>query len=100
MQVIRHAELQNDRAFLQQLAASLKSQTKLKMRVRSVHQLYIFVIFFLEALGMSLPTYSDLWDAIDPHQLGYKSLPAFERDFQRRRIQFGEILSAGDALYL
>jgi hypothetical protein len=84
--VIKEAELRNDQLFMEQLA---RAQTYLpKLRRRTVHRLYFYLLFMLENLGTQLPTERELWRILDPHGREYESLSAFERDFQRRREAF------------
>jgi len=64
-----------------------------KLSGRMVHHIYFYVLFLLEELGVQLPTMHELWQVLDPHGREYDSLSAFERDFQRRREAFTQMLS-------
>ncbi len=89
--VIKDAELMNDHSFLQQLARAQNYQPKL--RGRDIQHLYFYLLFLLEELGNSLPTGYELWRILDPRAREYDSLDAFERDFQRRRKDFEQMLN-------
>jgi hypothetical protein len=95
--VIRQAEFQNDQRFIEQLARAQEYQPKLS--VRTVHHLYFYMLFLIEKQRMPVPSLHELWRVLDPHGREYDSLSAFERDFQRRRSDFDQMLSAGDSQY-
>ena len=89
--VIKGAELINDHSFLQQLARAQNYQPKL--RVREIQHLYFYLLFLLEQMGTRLPKGYELWRILDPRAREYDSLDAFERDFQRRRKDFEQMLN-------
>lgn len=90
--VIKDAELMNDHSFLQQLARAQNYQPKIQ--VRDVQHLYFYLLFLLEKLGSThLPTGFELWRILDPHAREYDSQDAFERDFQRRRKNFEQMIN-------
>jgi hypothetical protein len=47
-------------------------------------------------VGILLPPLEELWNTIDPLGREYDSLAAFERDFQRRRQDFAQMISAAN----
>ncbi len=81
--VIRDAELRNDRAFLGQLARAVGYKPKLEWR-RSC-QLYLQVLF---ALGAQLPALPILHLRLDPEGKRFGSFEAFERFYERCRVDF------------
>ena len=83
VQVIREAELGNDRAFLGQLARALAYKPKLGWRRGC--QLYLQVLF---ALGTQLPSLPVLHLRLDPEGKRFGSFGAFERFFERCRADF------------
>jgi hypothetical protein len=88
--LIKKAELQNDHAFIAQLA---RAQTyKPKLSTREIQRLYFYQLFLMELGGLAIPTQHELWRALDPQGRQYGSLSAFERDFQRRRKAFDGML--------
>ncbi len=93
--VIRQAALQNDQEFLVQLANAQKYQPAL--RSRDLFHLYFYVLFFWEGLGQSIPRINELQRLLDPRGTKYEGPYAFERDLQRRRSEFWEMLSDGDS---
>ena len=95
--VIKEAELRNDRSFMEQLARAMEYRPKLSSRM--VYHLYFYVLFLLEKLGAQLPTMYELWQVLDPHGREYDSLSAFERDFQRRREAFVQMVSDAESQF-
>jgi hypothetical protein len=90
--VIKCAELMNDHSFLEQLARAQNYQPKL--RVREIQHLYFYLLFLLERMeNTRLPKGYELWRILDPRAREYDSLDAFERDFQRRRRGFEQIIT-------
>ena len=89
--VIKKAELLNDHSFLDQLARA--QEYKFKLKVRSLHHLYFHVLFLMEQNGPPLPTLHELSRVLDPHGREYESLESFERDFQRRREDFQQMVA-------
>lgn len=88
--LIKKAELQNDRAFMKQLA---RAQVFVpKPATREIQRLYFYQLFLMEQAGIQLPTQHELWRILDPRGRQYRSLTAFERDFQRRRKAFERML--------
>jgi hypothetical protein len=92
--VIRKAFLQDDVNFIAQLRRAMGCWPKL--RRRDTMRMYLFILFLFEHWGMHLPTLNELWSTLDPFGSEYESLSAFERDFQRRRTDFNEILVSGE----
>jgi hypothetical protein len=92
---IRKAELQDDQGFTKQLTKALEYQPTL--RRRGVFRVYYYILFLLEASGVLLPSLNELWSTLDPHGREYDSLSAFEKDFQRRRRDFGRMFAFADA---
>lgn len=88
--LIKKAELQNDRAFMKQLARAQIFVPKLS--TREIQRLYFYQLFLMEQAGVQLPTQHELWRILDPRGRQYRSLSAFERDFQRRRKAFERML--------
>ncbi len=88
--VIRRAQMQNDHHFSAQLTRAQEYRPNTK--VRDLHQLHFQWLFLIEGYGTRLPTLEELWNVLDPHGRTYESLQAFERDFQRRRKGFREML--------
>jgi hypothetical protein len=89
--LIKKAELQNDHAFMKQLARAQTYETRLS--VREMQRLYFYQLFLMEQRGISLPTQHELWRVLDPQGRQYRSLSAFEKDFQRRRKAFEWMLN-------
>jgi hypothetical protein len=81
--VIRDAELQNDRAFLGQLARALAYKPKLGWR--RACQLYLQMLF---ALGTQLPALPVFQLRLDPEGKRFRSFAAFEKFFERCRAEF------------
>ncbi|MBI3477559.1 MAG: hypothetical protein HY010_17640 [Acidobacteria bacterium] len=94
-QLIKKAELRNDHAFMEQLARAQTYTTRLS--AREMQRLYFYQLFLMEQGGISLPTQHELWRVLDPQGRQYRSLSAFEKDFQRRRRAFGRMLNDMDA---
>ena len=88
---IRKAELQNDRAFSKQLVRAQMFVPKLS--AREMQHLYFYQLFLMEHAGTPVPTQHDLWRILDPRGSEYRSLSSFERDFQRRRRAFDQMLN-------
>jgi hypothetical protein len=93
--VIKQAALQHDQEFLVQLAKAQKYQPAL--RSRDLFHLYFYVLFFCEELGQSLPRIDELQRLLDPRGTKFEGPYAFERDLQRRRVQFREMLTNGES---
>jgi len=89
--LIKKAELQNDHAFMKQLARAQIFVPKLS--TREMQRLYFYQLFLTEQAGIQLPTQHELWRILDPRGRQYRSLSAFERDFQRRRKAFERMLN-------
>jgi hypothetical protein len=81
--VIRSAELQDDRTFIDQLKRALAYEPR--VRRRGAQHIYYYVLCLLEKQGFMLPSLDELWSMLDPYAREYGSLAAFEKDFQRRR---------------
>lgn len=92
--VIRKAELQEDQKFLEQLQRALDYQARLDSR--QAWHVYYYILFLLELWGVSLPSQPELWSTLDPLGREYDSLSAFEKDFQRRRLDFTRMLMTAD----
>jgi hypothetical protein len=88
--VIKDAESRNNRAFINQMARAMEYQPRLTRR--GARHSYFTILFFLADLGIALPTLHELWRILDPIGREYESLSAFERDFQRRRIDFNHVI--------
>ena len=93
--VIRQASLQNDREFLGQLANAQRYQPVL--RTRDLFHIYFYVLFLWEELGQALPRMDELQRLLDPRGTKFVGVYAFERDLQRCRAQFQEMLANGEA---
>jgi len=90
--VITQAEMLNDYNFLDQLTRAQEYRFKPKMR--GLHHLYFHLIFMIGHFGAPLPkTRLELLRILDPHGKEYKSLESFERDFQRQREDFWQMLA-------
>jgi len=89
--VIRQAEMLNDRYFLDQLTRA--QEYRLKPKVRALHHLYLHLLFMIERFGVPLPTMHELWRILDPRTTEYESLQSFERDVERRRIDFDQMVA-------
>jgi hypothetical protein len=93
--VIKQAALQNDQEFVVQLANAQKY--KAVLRSRDLFHLYFYVLFLCEELGQSLPRIDELQRLLDPNGTKFEGPYAFERDFQRRRVEFREMLINGNS---
>jgi hypothetical protein len=91
--VIKHAELQDDYRFLMKLKNAVG---RVSLRRRDAMHFYCYVLMALEQLGVSIPTHEEVRNAIDPCGLEYESSGAFERDFGRRRCDLLKML--GEAI--
>ena len=90
--VITQAEMLNDHNFLDQLTRAQEYRFKPKMR--ALHHLYFHLMFMIEHFGVPLPkTRLELLRILDPHGTEYKSLESFERDLQRQREDFWQMLA-------
>jgi hypothetical protein len=92
--VIKKAELQDDHVFVKQLKTAVSYQAT--PHRRNVMHILFYILLLLELRGVSLPTLQELWFTFDPHGREYESLSAFEKDFQRRRNDFGRMLAAAE----
>jgi hypothetical protein len=92
---IRKAALQDDADFMAQVQRALKY--KRRIHRREVLHFYLFNLFLFEHLGITLPPVNDLWKRLDPFGSEYKTLQAFEKDMQRRRDDFEQIVKSGAA---
>ena len=92
--VIRDAALQEDQDFFNQLAHA--QTNKMTVRVRDLFHIYFYVLFLWESLGRPLPRIDELQRLLDPRGKKYKGLYAFEKDFQRGRAEFREMLANGE----
>jgi len=88
-QVIRGAELRNDRYFLGQLASALRYKPKTNWRVGC--RLYLYAMWILR---VEMPSLTALWHRVDPDGNHFASFDAFERFVQRARKEF-ERMQAG-----
>jgi hypothetical protein len=89
--VIRNAGLQNDQQFLDELARAQKFQPQLHRR--DLVHIYFHWLFFTEAMGQSLPRCDELQRLLDPNGTIFEGLYAFERDLQRQREHFRNMLT-------
>jgi hypothetical protein len=89
--LIKKAELQNDQAFMKQLARAQVFVPKLPPR--EMQRLYFYQLFLMEQAGIELPPQSELWRILDPRGQEYDTLSSFERDLQRRRKSFMQMLN-------
>jgi hypothetical protein len=89
--LIRQAEMLNDRNFMDQLTRAQEYRFKPKMR--ALHRLYLHLLFMIERFGVPLPPMHDLWRILDPHGREYNSLQSFERDVERRRVDFDQMFT-------
>ena len=90
--VITQAEMLNDHNFLDQLTRA--QEYPFKPKLRALHHLYLQLLFMIEQFGAPLPkTKHELLNILDPRTKEYKSLEAFERDFQRQREDFWQMLA-------
>lgn len=90
---IRKAALQDDVDFMGQVQRALKY--KRRIHRREILRFYLFTLFLFETFGIPLPPINDLWRRLDPLGSEYKTLQAFEKDVQRRRADFEQILEFG-----
>jgi hypothetical protein len=93
--VIREAEVRNNQLFINSMARALEYEPR--FTCRGARHSYFTVLFLLEGAGLMLPTLHELWRVLDPHGREYESLSSFERDFQRRRSAFNQVLATLDA---
>lgn len=89
--VIRQAEMLNDRYFLDQFTRA--QEYRFKPKIRALHHLYLHLLFMIERFGVPLPRMEELWRILDPHTREYKSLQSLERDVERRRIDFDQMVA-------
>lgn len=90
----RTAGLNDDTRFLAQLQRA--SNYRHKTRRRDLLRLYIFVLITCERFGVPIPHLSELWTKVDPFGREYKSLAAFEKDFQRCRRELENMIKAAE----
>ncbi len=88
--VIRDAQLRNDRAFLGQLARAVAYKPKLGWRRGC--QLYLQVLFACRA---QFPALSALHLRLDPEGKKFGSFAAFERFYERCRVDFLQLQKIG-----
>lgn len=89
---IKRADLQEDKRFIEQIKRALEYQPRI--RRRKIQHVYYCLLFLFERWGIPLPPLEELWSTVDPLWREYKSLAAFERDFQRRRQDFTRMMNA------
>ena len=92
-ETIRKAALQDDADFMAQVQRALKY--KRRVHRRELLHFYLFNLFLFEQLGIALPPINELWQRLDPFGREYKTLQAFEKDVQRRRDDFEQIVKSG-----
>jgi hypothetical protein len=85
-QVIRRAELQNDRMFLGQLARAVTYKPKTNWRQGCRLYIYMFCM-----LGVEMPTSTALWHRVDPDGKQFASFDGFEKFVERSRKEFDQI---------
>jgi hypothetical protein len=85
-QVIRRAELQNDRIFLGQLARAVTYKPKTNWRQGCRLYIYMFCM-----LGVEMPSSTTLLHRVDPDGKHFASSGAFERFVERTRKEFDRI---------
>jgi len=85
-QVIRRAELQNDRSFLGQLARAVTYKPKTNWRQGC--RLYLYMLCML---GVEMPSLTALWHRVDPDGKHFSSFGAFEKFVERSRKEFDRI---------
>jgi len=51
------------------------------------------LLFMIERFGVHLPSMQELWRILDPHAREYKSLQSLERDVERRRADFDQMVA-------
>ena len=89
--VIRQAEMLNDRYFLDQLTRA--QEYRFKPKTRALYRLYLHLLLLIERFGLPLPTMHELWKILDPRAREYESLQSFERDVERRRVDFDQMVA-------
>jgi hypothetical protein len=92
-ETIRKAALQDDDDFIAQVQRALKY--KRRIHRRELLHFYLFNLLLFEQLGIALPPINELWTRLDPSGNEYKTLQAFEKDVQRRRDDFEQIVESG-----
>lgn len=85
-QVIRRAELQNDRIFLGRLARAVPYKPKTNWRLGCRLYIYMFCL-----LGVEMPSLTVLWHRVDPDGKHFASFDAFEKFVERSRKEFDRI---------
>jgi hypothetical protein len=95
-ETIRKAAFNDDTRFLGQLQRA--SNYRHKAHRRDLLGLYIFVLIACEKFGVPISPLSELWKKVDPLGRGYKSLAAFEKDFQRRRRELENMMKAAESV--
>jgi hypothetical protein len=85
-QVIRRAELQNDRSFLGQLTRAINYKPKTGWRQGC--RLYMYILFML---GAKMPSLTALWSRVDPEGTKFGTFDAFEKFVERSRKEFTQI---------
>lgn len=85
-QVIRRAELQNDRGFLGQLARAVTYKPKTNWRQGCRLYIYVFCIF-----EVGMPSLTALWHRVDPDGKHFATFGAFEKFVERTRNEFDRI---------
>jgi hypothetical protein len=88
--VVKNAEMLNDQNFLDQIVRAQKYA--FRPTSRHIHHLYFQLLFIVENCGLPLPTLGELSRIIDRQGREYESLASFERDFQRQRDLFKQLL--------
>src|SRR5262249_48947161 len=79
--------------FMAQVQRALKYKRRLHRR--EAFHFYLFNLFLFEKLGIALPPINELRERLDPLGSEYKTLQAFEKDLQRRRDDFEQIVESG-----
>jgi hypothetical protein len=92
-ETVRKASLQDGADFMAQVQRALKYRRRVHRR-ELIH-FYLFNLFLFEQLGLTLPPINELWERLDPLGSEYKTLQAFEKDVQRRRDDFEQIVKSG-----
>lgn len=93
-ETIRKAGLNDETKFLAQLQRA--SNYTHKARRRDILRLYMFVLIICERLGVPIPPLPELYKKLDRFGREYKSLAAFEKDFQRSRSELKEMLDEAE----
>jgi hypothetical protein len=97
--VIKNAEMRNDQRFLDQLVRA--QGYKFQPTIRDLHHLYFQLVFMIDQFGFPLPALGELSRIIDRHGREYPTLESFERDFQRQRNVFKQMIEdANQELHL